>query len=255
MTRRPVIVGILIAGLVLAPRSSEAQFVVHDPTNFGQALITYAQLVQQYAHWIRQARRLPGDLAARYRVPEVRWRTHDSGDPYAGPLLAALNAGDSLGGQYFQTVDRLSAVEDVLARVPESVRRRLRTGYATLQAADSIATMAIHQAGTIRSNGRLILQGIQAMENDLVALPDDFHTQTALLNKINGAGVLGLRIAERNSQFLLHTMEQLLVENKRKRDTEAQLMNAHLHRWRFADAYAADLFRRTARSLDDWRQP
>jgi hypothetical protein len=139
--------------------------------------------------------------------------------------------------------------------MPETLRRRMRTGYATLQAADSIATMAIHQAGAIRFNGRRVLETIRAMEDDLVAFPEEFHTQTALLNKINGAGVLNLRIAERNSQFLLHTLEQLLLDNKRKRDTEAQLMNAHLHRWRFAEAYAADLFRHTARQLDDWRQP
>jgi hypothetical protein len=255
MTRRILIAGLVVGSLLLAPRPSRAQFIVHDPTSYAQALVTYGQLVQQYLHWIRQARRLPADMATRYRVPEVLWRIHDDSDLYAGPLLTALNYGDPVGGRYYETVDRLSAVEDVLPRLPETLRRRMRTGYATLQAADSIATMAIHQAGAIRFNGRRVLETIRAMEDDLVAFPEEFHTQTALLNKINGAGVLNLRIAERNSQFLLHTLEQLLLDNKRKRDTEAQLMNAHLHRWRFAEAYAADLFRHTARQLDDWRQP
>ena len=121
--------------------------------------------------------------------------------------------------------------------------------------ADSAATMGIHQAGIIRFNGRAVLRAIDAMEQDLVAGSDDFHSQTALLNKINGANVLGLRIAERNSQFLLATLEQLLVENKRKRDAEVQLMNAHIHQWRFGTEYAADLFRNTTQALDQWRQP
>jgi hypothetical protein len=89
-------------------------------------------------------------------------------------------------------------------------------------------------------------------QQDLVASSDDFHTHAALLNKINGANVLGLGMAERNSQFLLATLEQLLVD---KRDAEAQLMNAHIYQWRFGTDYASDLSRNTAQTLDRWRQP
>jgi hypothetical protein len=53
---------------------------------------------------------------------------------------------------------------------------------------------------------------------------------TALLNKINGANVLG-------------------------RDAEAQMMDAHLFQWRYGTAYGRDLFSRTAANLDAWRQP
>ena len=83
----------------------------------------------------------------------------------------------------------------------------------------------------------------------------EYHRQTALLNKINGASVLGLRIAERNTQFLAHTVEQLLLENVRKRQAEAQLMNAHGYQWRYGQRYANEMFDKTAQRLDSWQQP
>lgn len=251
------IVLILVAVLVILPIPAGAQLAVYDPVNYVQAVTRYQQMLQQYQFWLRQARRLPVDMATRYRVPEVLWRTHDIGIafPHAGPILTALNYGDANGTQYFRAVHRLEPLDAILARLPAGFARRLGDAYATIEMADSAATMGIHQAGIIRFNGRSVLRAIDSMEQDLVAASEDFHSQTALLNKINGANVLGLRIAERNGQFLLATLEQLLVENKRKRDAEAQLMNAHIYQWRYGREYAADLFRNTARALDDWRQP
>ena len=75
------------------------------------------------------------------------------------------------------------------------------------------------------------------------------------MNKINSASVLGLRLSERTNQFLLHTLEQLIVDNTRARDAEAKVMNAHIHQWRYGTAYGQDLFRHTARNLDTWQQP
>jgi hypothetical protein len=93
------------------------------------------------------------------------------------------------------------------------------------------------------------------MEDDAVASSDDFHTQTALLNKINGATVLALRLNETASQLQVHILEQLLVQNKRDRDAEAEMMDAHLFQWRYGAAYGRDLFSRTAAALDSWRLP
>jgi hypothetical protein len=50
-------------------------------------------------------------------------------------------------------------------------------------------------------------------------------------------------------------LEQLLVQNKRSRDAEAQIMDAHLFQWRYGASYGRDLFSRTAAALDSWRQP
>ena len=81
------------------------------------------------------------------------------------------------------------------------------------------------------------------------------HTQVALLDKINGATMLALRLNETASQLQMHILEQLLVQNKRTRDAEAEVMDAHLFQWRYGAAYGRDLFSRTAAALDSWRQP
>jgi hypothetical protein len=253
--RRLTVATALVAGV--AATTTSAQFVVYDPTNYAQALESYAQLLQQYRFWVAQARRLPVDMASRYRVPAVRWHLNDPNQiyPYARPILTSLNVGDSAGIGYNQIVDRLEALDDLLPRVPADLQRRLAMGYGTIQLADSVAATGIDQLGRIRSNGTAMMAAILNMENDAVASADEFHTQTALLNKINGANVLALRINETTSQFQLHILEQLLVQNKRSRDAEGQMMNAHLFQWRYGTAYGRDLFSRTAANLESWRQP
>ncbi len=62
--------------IALLSNTVTAQFVVYDPTNYFQALTRYAQLLEQYRFWVAQARRLPVDLANRYRLVPVRWSTY-----------------------------------------------------------------------------------------------------------------------------------------------------------------------------------
>jgi hypothetical protein len=249
----------ICAVLVIALLSSavSAQFVVYDPTNYFQALARYAQLLEQYRFWVAQARRLPQNLAARYRLQPVRWSTYvnTATAPYAEAILSALNTGDPTGGLYNASVDRLDTLDDLLASVPVDLRPRLRLLYGSLQLDDSVAKAAINQVGVTRTNGPSALTTIQNMEDDAVASGDDFHTQVALLDKINGATMLALRLNETASQLQLHILEQLLVQNKRTRDAEAEVMDAHLFQWRYGAAYGRDLFSRTAAALDSWRQP
>ena len=70
---------------------------------------------------------------------------------------------------------------------------------------------------------------------------------------INAAEAIGLRLEEQTNQFLMSSLEQQLLEGKRKRDAEAQLMNATIYQWRFGQNYGQDLFRHTAADLDAWR--
>lgn len=257
MTRHLIRRLIVAVALLAVPASARAQWVVFDPTNFEQAVVQFEQLILEYEFMLRQASRLPVDMATRYRIPAVLWRTHDTeaASPYARQLLTGLNAGDPEGALYAAAVDPLDVVDDILVQIPAALRRRMATDYGTIELADSVATMGIHQSGVIRFNGRAALDAIAAMEADAVAASDDFHTQTALLNKINGAAVLGLRVGERTNQFLLHTLEQLLVDSTRTRNTEAKLMNAHIYQWRYGREVGDDLFDSTAQTLDAWRQP
>jgi Domain of unknown function (DUF4141) len=242
--------------LALLSNAVSAQFVVYDPTNYAQAITRYAQLLTQYRFWVAQARRLPLDLASRYRLDPVRWRPHDStAYAYARAILSALNTGDVGGTQYDTATDHLEPIDDLLPLVPSTLQRRLQTIYGSIQLGDSVAKRALDQVGTTRTNGTLALRTIQNMEDDAVSGSDDFNTQIAVLNKINGANVLGLRLNETSTELQLDILEQLIVQNKRTRDAEAQAMDAHVFQWRYGQAYGRDLFSRTAAALDSWRLP
>jgi hypothetical protein len=169
--------------------------------------------------------------------------------------LRALNLGDPAGIHYRRVVDPLAAVDTVLAFVPVSLQSRVGTGYATIELADRLARTAVHYAGTVRMHAGQVQRTIQALEDDAVSSDPRFHSQVALLNKINGTNVVGLRIAEQTSQSVLSVVEQLLVVNKRQRDAESKQMNAQLYQWQWGRAYGEDLMRVTATRLDRWRQP
>lgn len=255
MRRRLAVLCFVGVATVCGASTASAQWVVHDPLNYGELIVTFNQLVREYELLVQQARRLPVDLAARYRVPTVPWASHDVATEYAAALLDALNRGVRGGDPYRDTLARLDAVRAVLPFVPESLRERLGTGYATIELADQLARSAIAQTGGVRANGPQMQRTIQALEDDAVSGDDRFHTQAALLNKINGASVLGLRIAEQTTQSLSGVVEQLVVVNKRQRDAEAKAMNAQLYQWQFGSAYGRALFTNTARDLDAWQQP
>jgi hypothetical protein len=255
--RRAAAAGLAVAMLsVPAPGRAQAyDYLVYDQANWYQALLQLFQIVEQFRLMLKQAQRLPGDMASRYRVLSPPWPLYDvTGLRYAQPILNALNLGDLAGSGYRQVVHALDSPDDIVSRLPADLRRRLQVAYAGIELADRVATMGVNQAGAVRVGGNSLLSVIQLMQNDAVSTLDDYHSQTALLNKINGAAVLGLRIGERTNQFLATTIEQLMVDNTRKRDAEAVLMNATIHQWRYGQAYGEELFRNTATALDSWRQ-
>lgn len=239
---------------------AHAQFigpmVVYDPSNYAQAVAQVTNLVRQYAWMVNQARRIPIDMLARYHGHSLEWTFHDprAGYLYAQRLLEALNVGDRRGVAYRERIDPLDLPTDVLARMPASMQRRLINAYAAIELADSVSALTVDQMGEMRIDGPHNTQVAKDMEKDAVSTLDSYHTQTALLNKINTAAVLGLRIQDHTGRVLMSTLEQMLVTNQRQRDAEAVLMNATIHQWRYGSTYGTDLFSRTAATLDTWRQ-
>ena len=241
--------------LVVVAVPLQAQWVVYDPSNYFEAVAEYKQLIQQYEFLIAQARRVPVDIETRYHAYSLDWTFHDLSSRllYSQALLAALNQGDATGAGYQSVVDPLDVPTDVVSRMPAALQRRLGNKYATLETGDSITKLAVDQTGQARADGPLTLQAIRNVEHDIDNPGDDFHSQTALLEKINAAFAIGLRLEEQTNQFQLSALEQGTLDNKRKRDTEAALMNASIRQWRYGQAYGADLFSRTAADIDDWR--
>lgn len=249
---RVVLVGLVaLAAEVAVPQSVSAQFIVHDPTNYWELYYSRLQQLQQLEHWRRQAMRLAQGKLQRYRTPPVPWRIHDfeTAFLYARDYLAALNYGDTQGTAYQRVVDPLRAATVALGRLPFDQRRRATAQLADIELADSAAQMAIHQIGTIRYNGRSVLQAINDLEHDTLSPFDDDQTQTAVLNKINAGSVLGLRAQQHTNQLLVHLVEQLLADAKRQRDAEVQHVNSRLVQAEEGEAFYRQVFGGVARQL------
>jgi hypothetical protein len=244
----------LVAAVLLAPATAHAQFTVFDPTNHAQAILRLQQLQQMYTLAMQQARQLPASLR-RYTTTAVPWVPHDLSVVQIAAYLDALNRGDPRGQQYRTSVEPVALIQLALNRAPQSLRSRLSNAYGTIEMADSVAALGVDGAGKTRAHAAIVLNAIRALETDTLSLHPDYHSPVALLDKLTGAAVLGLRLQERSGQLSAHALEQLLVENKRKRETEAALMNARIHQWQHGAAYAAALTQHTAQRLDGWRQP
>jgi hypothetical protein len=246
----------LIASLVVVAALSNparAQFVVFDPSNYAEAIAQVVQLIKEYEFLIQQAQRLPVDMYARYHLYTPGWPSHDLQSVfYAGALLNALNNGDPGGASYRSTADRLDSLPDVAPRLPDALRDPLATQYANIELGDAVATMSIDQVGQMRETTNMLLQVIDHMEADAFSGNSSFQTQAAILNKINAATVLALRVNAQNHEVLGDTLEQLVVENKRRRDAETRVMNATINQWRYGQSYGQDMFSRTAADVDSW---
>jgi hypothetical protein len=245
----------LALGVTVLSTPLHAQFIVYDPSNYFEAVLEYEQLIRQYAFLLRQARRVPVDLGSRYHAYSLDWTTHDVSGAllYARRVLAALNEGDRTGSAYRNLVAPLDVPTDVVARMPRAMQRRLAAAYASLELTDSMNRLAIDQTGTGRAEGPLTLQAVKNVERDIANPGDDFHSQTALLEKINAALAIAVRLSEQTNQFEVSALEQSIVEATRKRQTEAALMNAIIRQWRYGKAYGDDLFSQTAANIDGWR--
>lgn len=247
---RLVAVALLLA-LLGAP--VRAQFVVFDPSNYAEAIAQVVQLVKEFQFLLEQAKRLPVNMASRYYLYTPGWAPHDLDALFADGILQALNEGDASGAGYRSMADLLDSFPDVAFRMPDALRGPLATQYANIELADHIATSGIDQVGQMRQTTNLALQLIPSLEADAYSGSDSFHTQIAVLNKINAANIIGLRIAVQNHEFLGDTLEQLIVDNKRKRDAETRLMNATVNQWRYGPSYGQDLYSRTAADVAAWR--
>ena len=265
-----ILLTVIVLSSPMPVRAQSYDYLVYDESNWQQAVRQVEQLYQLWEQAVlqveqlqelfkffqQQARRLPVNMASRYRGQSADWTFHDpeAGLYYADPMIDALNGGDPTGAAYRRSVDPLDRPTDAVARMPASLQRRLTNAYAAIEMADSVSEVAVDQLGSIREAGPRNLRVAQDMETDAVSTSDAYNTQTALLNKINTNAALNLRFQDHMTKSLVSTVEQLLVSNQRQRDAEAILINATIYQWRHGQAYGQNLFRNTAAALDGWRQ-
>ena len=250
--------------IYLATSSVSAQLVVNDPAVTARNAITatvkeYLLNVQreQHAKLRRMATRLSMHTNLdKYALPDPpRWRTHGGDYLFAGPYNDALIFGDAGGAAYVELTHRLLSAAQYLERLPPDARRSLLARLATIELTDAAAIAATHDSGQLRLNGRRReLQAIDALETHVID-PSNEQSATAVLDKISGAVLIAARQRQARAQLLAGVVEQLLVDGKRARDTEATAMNMQLVTWRDGRAANEAFVAGTAEALRNWRQP
>ncbi len=261
-----VLIVLVIVGSGLSV--AHAQIVVTDPATTIKNIVTAAlksQIVDTLTEQARQIRRMARRLSvftdlAKYSVADpTRWRSYRYQDLnlYANPYVEALNFGDSAGVAYEAVSRARSAVGPALAEFGEdapSVEASLAAALATLDLADSTIMTGTDQNGRLRAGGKLEIRAVDALERDVVD-PSSAQSATAVADKISAAVLLENRNRQARMQFLTAMVEQLLVDNKRSRDTETAVMNMQLGRLRDGHAANTSLLAGSAENFRRWRQP
>jgi hypothetical protein len=214
-------------------------------------------LAEQFSKLKRMAMRLSlhSDLRKYAAQEPPLWRTHDFETYlYANGYTAALNYGDATGTEYERLARQRMRSDDVLATMPSHVREILNRSLATIDLADSAAIVATHQTGTLRFNGRRETRAINILESDAID-PSLEQSATAVLDKISGAVLIGTRQKQARLQLLTGIVEQLLIDSKRARDTEAAVLNMQLRRLRDDRGEGWGFLTGAGNDLRTWRQP
>lgn len=250
--------------------------IVYDPSNYGNALLrhfqlqqqtrwlnwsywqlgqTHQQLIREYDHLVWMAQQMANK--ERYRAILSPWRASEAANLYGttGAWTRAINHGLDVLQGYKQAVEELSEYGPVMAEIPDEQLRRVMTRYGTVELADAANLHGIELLGTLRNNAAAVEEAIRVLENDSLSSSDDFNTQIAVLNKINAAGTIALRSGQDTNKLLVALLEQQITESKRRRDSEAAAINAHVAFQQNAIEVGLDGIRGTTQVLENFRLP
>jgi hypothetical protein len=271
MSRPRIVLIAAITAVVLGAGVARAQLVITDPAvTLRNVVIAVLKrqvldtLTQQADRFQRMAKRLSASTNLdKYALTDddiPMWRIHlFQGEQflYANPFNAALNYGDGSGAGYEDVArSRTDPGAELtgLAELAPAADAAIVAGLATLDAADSTMIAGTDQTGQLRYNGRRELAAIDALQGDALD-PSPSQSATAVLDKITGADLIRARQQQARIQFIGAIVEQLLVDNKRARDTEAATMNMQLERLRWGRMANTSLVAGAADALRTWRQP
>jgi hypothetical protein len=241
-----------------------AQWVVYDAATTARNSVTatvkeylYQTQLQQRLKIRDMARRLSALTNLRkYMLEDVpRWRTHGGDFFYAQPYNDALIFGDPSGAAFVDLSHPLLSDPRLLDRLDPAARRRVEAQLATVNLTDAAAIAGTHGTGQLRWLGRKHeLPAIDALERDVID-PSSEQSTTAVLDKISGAALVGARQRQARIQLLVGVLEQLLVDGKRARDTDAAALTMQMVTWRDGQAANEAFVAGSGDALRTWRQP
>jgi hypothetical protein len=272
--RRKAIALVLALSLGIAARTDAflgIGDVVFDPSNYAQAIEqvirlerqtvqlirSYDMLRLQYEQLLRNARRVPVDMAARYRAVAAPWRPSTAANTY-GTTAAwtfAANNGAGIANALSQAIEPLKVYGAGIANVPADQLGRVKTAYGTVELTDGALQYALETVGRLRLNAQAVQAAIQALENDSLSASPEMNTQVAVLNKLNAASLISVRTAQDSNKLLVALAEHQAVDAKRTRDAEARAIGQHVRFMAEGKAALQAQARGASAAMLAWRMP
>ncbi len=241
----------LLLPVMVAPRAAHAQFgfgIVYDPTNYANAVLRYAQLVQQldqlrstYAQILNQynlavqmSKNIP-NMATRYATSWAPWRYTSAQDAYgnATSWLNGVNSGSIptvLSGYQRATNPLQLYSPTLLSSMPTSEAQRIQSDAATIELTDGAAQNALETIGAIRANAASTNNTINNLQNDSLSGDPNLNSEVSVLNKVNATNVLSLQNGQDTNKLLVAILEQQTILAKQLRDASTNITNADLAR-------------------------
>ena len=272
MHRRIVVFALALVGLALpAFAILGLGDVVFDPSNFEQAVKSFAQLEQEYAQLVQtyqmvrsqyeqmlwMAKQIPVNMVSRYRAAASPWTTFSATNTYGTTAgwVSGITSGQGVLDGYSAAIEPLGTYGAALGSVPEEQQDALKRGYGTVELTDGANLAGIQTIGQIRANSGAVQTAIQNLENDSLSSDPDMNTEIAALNKINAANMISVRSAQDTNQLLVTLAEEEIIQAKRERDAEARAFHEHI---RFMSDGRAIMAAQAANASDAmlaWRMP
>jgi hypothetical protein len=237
--------------------------IVFDPENYGNALLRYAQLQQQFTQLVttyqqirtqylmleQQTHLVPVDMNGRYRSMPTPWLPFAATNAYGttdGWILTANNGHEALSA-YTRATQPLLTYGPALTRLSAEESARVQSRYDRLQLADASITHGLEALGFLRGHQMSVETTIRNLEDDSYSSEANFNSQIALLNKLNAITVTTARLAKDTNNMLVSLLEQHLMEATDRREAAVQGMNAHIA---FVSEAAPLLARTTSQTTD-----
>lgn len=274
--KKLLLLSFVALALAASPSGANAQFgvsIVYDPTNYANALLRYAQLVQQlnqlratydqivnqYNLALQMSRNLP-NMAARYAALWAPWRQTDSQDLYGNTTtwINGINSGvfpTVVNGYQQATNTLLPYTPALLAAMPANEIQRVQSDAATIQLADGAAENAMEMIGAIRANALNTTDTINNIQNDSLSDDPNLNTEASILNKVNATNVLSLQNAQDTNKLLVSLLEQQTILSKQARDSATNVSNADISRRLNSVAFGQQLSGGIGQTLNTYRLP
>jgi len=271
MTRRLILALVLTLAIAVPVSAQIFGGIVFDPTNYGNAVLRYAQLQQQYAQLVttyqqirtqyllllQQSQRLPVDMWSRYRALPSPWLPLTASTAYGttAPWILAANTGPGAAAAFARATQPLQPYGGALSRVSAEEAARIRLVYDRVQLADGGVTHALEALGYLRGRQQTMETALRNLEDDAYATDAGRNTHVAVLNKINATAVTAARLSKDANNVLVSLLEQQLLEATERREAAVQGINAHVAFVTQAPALLAATTAQTTTALTTFRIP